>query len=51
MTLTPVWKLLKKGLLRRFGLGSWEAVLPKKLSSSMATRPLCESLLPIMPNW
>ena len=34
----------------RSGLGSCGVVLPKKLSSSMAARPVCASLLPIRPN-
>jgi hypothetical protein len=39
-----------KVLVIRSGLGSCGAVLPKKLSSSIAASPLCASLLPIIPN-
>ena len=34
----------------RSGLGSCGVVLPKKLSSSTAARPVCASVLPTMPN-
>ena len=50
MIVTPVFACLTKALVMRSGLGSCGAVLPKKFSSSIAARPLCASLLPIMPN-
>ena len=49
MILTPVLWLSKKAFVRRSGLGSWGAVLPKKLSSSIAVRPVWASLLPTSP--
>ena len=50
MICRPVASFEMKGRVRRSGLGSIGATLPKKLSSSTAARPVCESVEPIMPN-
>ena len=50
MIFTPVFGLSMKVAVMRSGLGSCGVVLPKKLSSSIAARPVCASLLPIRPN-
>ena len=38
------------GCMARSGLGSVPECLPKKFSSSTATRDVCESVEPIIPN-
>ncbi len=46
----PVFGSAKNVLVMRSGDGSCGAVLPKKLSSSIAARPVWASLLPMSPN-
>ena len=50
MTVTPVWGFLMNAARMRSGLGSCGVVLPKKLSSSIAVRPVCASLPLTRPN-